>query len=69
MTAETSNARGDLQAVLQEMRERQVARRFKSQTLINWADRIERGDIDLRRTDAALRALAQQPAAVDGAMQ
>ncbi len=34
-------ARGDVRAVLQEMRDRHVARRFKSQTLIDWADRIE----------------------------
>jgi hypothetical protein len=34
-------ARGDVRAVLQEMRDRQVARRFKSQTLTDWADRIE----------------------------
>src|SRR5690606_34062414 len=32
---------GDVRAVLQEMRDRQVARRFKSQTLTDWADRIE----------------------------
>lgn len=34
-------ARGDVRAVLQEMRDRQVARQFKSQTLTDWADRIE----------------------------
>lgn len=30
-----------LAAIAIEMRERQVARRFKSQTLIAWADRID----------------------------
>ena len=34
-------ALGGVRDVLQEMRDRHVARQFKSQTLIDWADRIE----------------------------
>ena len=41
--SEREGVRGlvELRQIAYEMRERQVARRFKSQTLIDWADRIE----------------------------
>ena len=62
-------ARGDVRAVLQEMRDRQVARRFKSQTLTDWADRIEAAiaaeGVQAGEVEQRARDLLQQLASID----
>jgi len=66
--SEREGVRGlvELRQIAYEMRERQVARRFKSQTLIDWADRIESalaaegvqaGEVEQRARELLIRAL------------
>jgi len=58
--SEREGVRGlvELRQIAYEMRERQVARRFKSQTLIDWAGRIERAALNAETppADAEQRA-------------